>query len=220
LLNEECVLTTLDSVLEKIKEEELVPERLMFQYQQNFSFIKKVNKIGYSHDITSFLESISYKPVFPIPNKAKLNRFVILELGLKITDAPSIQRFPPNIMDIFSCRKDNLFEIMMLSLFPGKNIYLETNTVATIKDDMIIEFDNANIINNSDFNGSPIFIVMNYNLILIGIYNYVSDNSKNAVGYLLNYANPIQNNSYYEGRETIMTMDTQAETRKSNVNFD
>lgn len=224
LLNEECVLTSLEPLVERLGgEDQIVAENLMFVYEKNFIFIKKVNKFFNSTEITNYLETLTYKPVFQSLKKSKENRYVILELGTKIANAPLIPRLPPNIMDIFSCKKDNIFEIVIYSLVPEKNLYVETTTLAKMKEDMTIHFEKHEKINDMQFNGSPIFLVMNFSLILIGIYSYVDKYKPHkGKGILLNYTNPAQRSSFpYETRETVttfMTLETMAETRKSDVN--
>ena len=222
LLNEECVLTVLEPILELIDEQNFIPEKLMFFYEQSYIFITKINRISNSSEITSFLESLVYKPVFKKVNRSKNYRFVIFELASKIPFSIVIPKLPTNIMDIFSSKNGLFFEIQIFSLNPTNNIYLEANTVAKMKDDMTIEIERNNIIDEIH-NGSPIFINMNGSKMMIGLFCFskLKIIKKKVTGYLLNYTTPFCEIGLYqfEQRETMMTQETCTDTRNSFVKY-
>jgi len=220
LLNDECVLTSLEAIIERIEETNFIPEKLMFKYENNYIFIHKLHKLHNTNEISSIIETDCYKP-FLQPNPTVNNHhFVILELENKISDVINIPKMPMNVMDIFSSKKGYLFEMKLYSIMNDKDFFVEFKSIARIKEEMTIDFEKDNRINNLIFNGSPIFVDLNGSLFLIGLYCF-SKNSNTDIGkgYLVNYCSNFPSNKFYqfEPRETMMTEDTRKETRQTIV---
>lgn len=221
LLNDECVLTSLEAMLERIEETNLIPEKLMFKYENNYIFIHKIHKLQNTNEISTIMETDCFKP-FTQQNSSSIHnpRFAILELENKISNAISIPKLPMNVMDIFSSKKEYLFEMNLYTIMNDKDYFVEIKSIARIKEDMTIEFEKDSRINNIIYNGSPLFVDLNGSMFLIGLYCYSKDsNSNSGKGYLVNYCSSIASNNFYqfEPRETMMTDDTRTETRQTVV---
>ena len=219
LINEECVLSILPPILENIEECYFLAEKIIFIYKKDFLFVKKINRLANSSDISAYLESLVYKPNFKRLNRAKNYRFVIFELANKIHFLNNITKLPQNIMEIFASKRGFIFEIKIYSFIQDKNYFLEITTVAKMRDDMSIKLE-SNTIMNKIHNGAPIFINMNDSLMMIGLYNF-SKFSKDKNGYLLNYSTPFREIEWYQYdlRSSMITQETSSDSRKSVVKY-
>lgn len=220
LLNEECVLTSLEGIIERIEETNFIPQKLMFKYENNYIFINKLHKLQNSNEISSVIENDCYKPFLQQFPNSQCPRFAILELENKINGVTSIPKMPMNVMDIFSSKKGFIFEMKMFTIMNDKEVFSEVNSIATIKEEMTIDFDKDHRIDNIVFNGSPIFVELNGSLFLIGLNCFTKNNNiKFGKGNLVNYSTYLSSNKFYqfEPRETMMTEDTRKETRQTIV---